>query len=206
MAQRVRLGRATDAASYRARARETQGALRDGHRPVAPDGASSGKSGVPHRSQSVGGLRSIGSGIGREPYPAPTLPVRGKASGIGNSGGSEDRAGRARDRRQVGSPGVRTGACEDLGVELWATRGTGRNLTDAGVPVRSVEELTGVADWFNGRVKTLHPAVFGGILAPRNAGGPGRALDPKAPRFRPRGRELLSVRTASARRPRSDRP
>jgi len=59
----------------------------------------------------------------------------------------------------------------ELKVELWATRGTGQNLSAAGVPVRSIEELTGVAAWFDGRVKTLHPAVFGGILAPRSPAG-----------------------------------
>jgi phosphoribosylaminoimidazolecarboxamide formyltransferase / IMP cyclohydrolase len=56
-------------------------------------------------------------------------------------------------------------------VELWATSGSRRALTDAGLEVRSVEELTGVDAWFGGRVKTLHPAVFGGILAPRTDAG-----------------------------------
>ena len=63
------------------------------------------------------------------------------------------------------------GGLADLGVELWATHGTRRSLAAAGVPVRSLEELTGVAGWFDGRVKTLHPAVFGGILAPRTPAG-----------------------------------
>jgi len=59
----------------------------------------------------------------------------------------------------------------DLGVELWATSGTRRTLEEAGCPVRSIEALTGVDAWFGGRVKTLHPAVFGGILAPRTTSG-----------------------------------
>jgi phosphoribosylaminoimidazolecarboxamide formyltransferase / IMP cyclohydrolase len=58
-----------------------------------------------------------------------------------------------------------------LGVELWATGGTGRALRSAGLTPRAVEDLTGVSDWFGGRVKTLHPAVFGGILAPRTLDG-----------------------------------
>ena len=58
-----------------------------------------------------------------------------------------------------------------LGIELWATGGTGRSLRSAGLSPRAVEDLTGVSDWFGGRVKTLHPAVFGGILAPRTADG-----------------------------------
>ena len=53
-----------------------------------------------------------------------------------------------------------------LGVELWATSGSRRALEAAGCSAQSVEELTGVDAWFGGRVKTLHPAVFGGILAP----------------------------------------
>jgi phosphoribosylaminoimidazolecarboxamide formyltransferase / IMP cyclohydrolase len=56
-------------------------------------------------------------------------------------------------------------------VELWATTGTRSALTGAGLPVGSAEELTGIADWFGGRVKTLHPAILGGILAPPGAEG-----------------------------------
>ncbi|MGI0129863.1 MAG: bifunctional phosphoribosylaminoimidazolecarboxamide formyltransferase/IMP cyclohydrolase [Thermoplasmata archaeon] len=59
----------------------------------------------------------------------------------------------------------------ELKVELWATRGTRRALSEANVPVGAAEELTGVADWFGGRVKTLHPALLGGILAPRTDDG-----------------------------------
>ncbi len=56
-------------------------------------------------------------------------------------------------------------------VELWATSGTRAALERARVEVRPLEELTGVGSWFHGRVKTLHPAVFGGILAPRTPEG-----------------------------------
>jgi phosphoribosylaminoimidazolecarboxamide formyltransferase / IMP cyclohydrolase len=59
----------------------------------------------------------------------------------------------------------------ELGVELWATGGTRAALTAAGVPVRAAEELTGIGAWFGGRVKTLHPALLGGILAPRTTEG-----------------------------------
>jgi phosphoribosylaminoimidazolecarboxamide formyltransferase / IMP cyclohydrolase len=58
-----------------------------------------------------------------------------------------------------------------LGVELWATSGTRRALEEAGCRVHAVEDLTGVDAWFGGRLKTLHPAVFGGILAPSTAEG-----------------------------------
>ncbi|MGA8664378.1 MAG: bifunctional phosphoribosylaminoimidazolecarboxamide formyltransferase/IMP cyclohydrolase [Thermoplasmata archaeon] len=59
----------------------------------------------------------------------------------------------------------------ELGVELWATGGTRTTLEKAGVPARSAEELTGIGAWFGGRVKTLHPALLGGILAPRTESG-----------------------------------
>jgi phosphoribosylaminoimidazolecarboxamide formyltransferase/IMP cyclohydrolase len=59
----------------------------------------------------------------------------------------------------------------DLRVELWATGGTRRTITDAGVLVGAAEDLTGVSAWFGGRVKTLHPALLGGLLAPRTEEG-----------------------------------
>ncbi|MGA8302135.1 MAG: bifunctional phosphoribosylaminoimidazolecarboxamide formyltransferase/IMP cyclohydrolase [Thermoplasmata archaeon] len=59
----------------------------------------------------------------------------------------------------------------ELRVELWATGGTRRSLAEAQVPVGAAEELTGISDWFGGRVKTLHPALLGGILAPRTESG-----------------------------------
>jgi phosphoribosylaminoimidazolecarboxamide formyltransferase / IMP cyclohydrolase len=58
-----------------------------------------------------------------------------------------------------------------LGIELWATSGTRKALADGGVTVRAAEELTGIAAWFGGRIKTLHPALLGGILAPRTEAG-----------------------------------
>jgi phosphoribosylaminoimidazolecarboxamide formyltransferase / IMP cyclohydrolase len=53
-------------------------------------------------------------------------------------------------------------------VELVSTGGTARALRDAGLPVRDVAELTGFPEMFDGRVKTLHPKVHGGILHVRN--------------------------------------
>ncbi len=51
------------------------------------------------------------------------------------------------------------------GVELIASGGTAKALADAGLPVKSVEDLTGLPSVLGGRVKTLHPAIHGGILA-----------------------------------------
>lgn len=53
------------------------------------------------------------------------------------------------------------------GLELVASGGTARQLADAGLAVRSIEEVTGFPEILGGRVKTLHPAVHGGILARR---------------------------------------
>jgi phosphoribosylaminoimidazolecarboxamide formyltransferase/IMP cyclohydrolase len=54
-----------------------------------------------------------------------------------------------------------------LGIELYATGGTYRALETAGIPVRPVADLTGFPEILGGRVKTLHPAIYGGILARR---------------------------------------
>jgi phosphoribosylaminoimidazolecarboxamide formyltransferase / IMP cyclohydrolase len=69
-----------------------------------------------------------------------------------------------------GLPGLAR-ALASLNVELWATSGTRKALVDGHVPVRPAEELTGVAAWFGGRIKTLHPAILGGVLAPRTDAG-----------------------------------
>jgi phosphoribosylaminoimidazolecarboxamide formyltransferase/IMP cyclohydrolase len=50
---------------------------------------------------------------------------------------------------------------------LVASGGTARALAEAGLPVRAVEEITGFPEILGGRVKTLHPAIHGGILARR---------------------------------------
>lgn len=53
----------------------------------------------------------------------------------------------------------------DAGVELVASGGTADALRNAGLPIMSVEDLTGLPSVLGGRVKTLHPAIHGGILA-----------------------------------------
>ena len=55
-----------------------------------------------------------------------------------------------------------------LGVELYATGGTERALSQASLPVHSLQELTGFPELLDGRVKTLHPHVHAGILARRD--------------------------------------
>src|SRR5919201_1635287 len=60
---------------------------------------------------------------------------------------------------------------EELGFELYSTGGTEGLLREAGVSVRGVQELTGFPEMLGGRVKTLHPAIHGGILALRDDPG-----------------------------------
>ena len=54
------------------------------------------------------------------------------------------------------------------GVELVSTGGTRRMLLEAGLPVTSVSDVTGFPEILDGRVKTLHPNVHGGILADKD--------------------------------------
>ncbi len=55
-----------------------------------------------------------------------------------------------------------------FGVELIATGGTRKALADAGLPVKDVADLTGFPEILDGRVKTLHPAIYAGLLAKRS--------------------------------------
>jgi phosphoribosylaminoimidazolecarboxamide formyltransferase/IMP cyclohydrolase len=62
-------------------------------------------------------------------------------------------------------------ALADLGVELVSTGGTAQLLRDSGLSVRDVAEVTGFPEMLDGRVKTLHPRIHGGILARRDVPG-----------------------------------
>ena len=64
-----------------------------------------------------------------------------------------------------------------LGVKIVSTGGTYKTLTEAGVPVTYVSEVTGFPEILDGRVKTLHPAIHGGILAKRSEPEHRKALD-----------------------------
>jgi phosphoribosylaminoimidazolecarboxamide formyltransferase / IMP cyclohydrolase len=85
--------------------------------------------------------------------------------------------GRVALRRALLSVSDRTGlpelaqALDRHSIELVATSGTRAALEPLHLRVRSAEELTGVGAWFGGRIKTLHPGLLGGILAPRTPEG-----------------------------------
>ena len=55
-----------------------------------------------------------------------------------------------------------------FGVELLSTGGTAKSLREAGLPVIDVADYTGAPELFEGRVKTLHPKVHGGLLQKRD--------------------------------------
>jgi phosphoribosylaminoimidazolecarboxamide formyltransferase/IMP cyclohydrolase len=57
---------------------------------------------------------------------------------------------------------------QSLEVELYATDGTREHLAQDGVEAKPVAELTGMAEFLDGQVKTFHPAIYGGILARRD--------------------------------------
>ncbi|MCV6733877.1 bifunctional phosphoribosylaminoimidazolecarboxamide formyltransferase/IMP cyclohydrolase, partial [Neisseria meningitidis] len=76
-------------------------------------------------------------------------------------------------KRALISLSDKTGAVEfaqtlhKLGVEILSTGGTAKLLADAGVPVIEVADYTGFPEMLDGRVKTLHPKIHGGILGRR---------------------------------------
>jgi len=81
---------------------------------------------------------------------------------------------RGRRRRALLSVHDKTGLVDfarglvEAGFELVSSGGTARVLAEAGLPVLPVEDVTGFPEMLGGRVKTLHPAIHGGILARRD--------------------------------------
>src|SRR3954471_9694409 len=59
-------------------------------------------------------------------------------------------------------------ALASRGIELYSTGGTERYLRDLGIPVQSITSLTNAPEVFDGRLKTLHPMVHGGLLYRRD--------------------------------------
>jgi phosphoribosylaminoimidazolecarboxamide formyltransferase/IMP cyclohydrolase len=82
--------------------------------------------------------------------------------------------GAVRVRRALLSVSDKTGIVDfarglvELDVEIVSTGGTARALADAGVPVRAIEQFTGFPEMMDGRVKTLHPRLYAGLLAVRD--------------------------------------
>jgi len=82
--------------------------------------------------------------------------------------------GQVQIRRALLSVSDKTGIVEfarglaELGVELVSTGGTAGTLADAGIPHRSITDFTGFPEIMDGRVKTLHPKLYAGLLAVRD--------------------------------------
>jgi phosphoribosylaminoimidazolecarboxamide formyltransferase / IMP cyclohydrolase len=82
--------------------------------------------------------------------------------------------GDVRVRRALLSVSDKTGIAEfgralrELGVEIISTGGTARALGEAGVELQRIEDFTGFPEIMDGRVKTLHPRLYGGLLARRD--------------------------------------
>jgi phosphoribosylaminoimidazolecarboxamide formyltransferase/IMP cyclohydrolase len=72
-----------------------------------------------------------------------------------------------------------------LGVEILSTGGTARALREASVPVKDVSDFTGFPEMLDGRVKTLHPLVHGGIL--------GRATEEHRKQMREHGIDAIDL-------------
>jgi len=85
-----------------------------------------------------------------------------------------DTGSTARVTRAIISVSDKTGlaefgqALQSLGIEIYSTGGTARFLSESGVSVKDVAEYTRFPEMMDGRVKTLHPLIFGGILARRD--------------------------------------
>jgi phosphoribosylaminoimidazolecarboxamide formyltransferase/IMP cyclohydrolase len=82
--------------------------------------------------------------------------------------------GEVRIARALLSVSDKTGIVEfarglaDLGIEIVSTGGTAGTLEEAGIPARSITDVTGFPEIMNGRVKTLHPKLYAGLLAVRD--------------------------------------
>jgi phosphoribosylaminoimidazolecarboxamide formyltransferase/IMP cyclohydrolase len=85
--------------------------------------------------------------------------------------------GGVRVRRALLSVSDKTGLADfarglvELGVEIVSTGGTAKALAEADVPVRAIEQFTGFPEMMDGRVKTLHPRLYAGLLAVRDDDG-----------------------------------
>lgn len=105
----------------------------------------------------------------------PRIPIRtGRTNGWGSwnkaSKREQDLSGIKKIRRALLSVTDKSGLVDfarvlaDFGVELVSTGGTARTLREAGLTAKDISDLTGFPEMLDGRVKTLHPKVHGGLL------------------------------------------
>jgi phosphoribosylaminoimidazolecarboxamide formyltransferase/IMP cyclohydrolase len=102
------------------------------------------------------------------------MPAEGDLVTSGAEGVERAAAGEVRVRRALISVSDKAGVAEfaaalaELGVELLSTGGTARELDRAGIASRPIEDFTGFPEMMDGRVKTLHPRLYAGLLARRD--------------------------------------
>src|SRR5438045_9193635 len=103
-------------------------------------------------------------------FPAGGLTMLGAIAGPADTTHPQE----VRVRRALLSVSDKRGLVElarglaDLGVEIVSTGGTARSLQEAGLEVRAIDDFTGFPEIMDGRVKTLHPQLHPGLLAPRD--------------------------------------
>src|SRR5437588_8692996 len=84
------------------------------------------------------------------------------------------RAGEVRVRRALLSVSDKRGLVDfarglsELGVEIVSTGGTAAELEQTGIPIRTIDDYTGFPEILDGRVKTLNPRIYAGLLAVRS--------------------------------------
>jgi len=102
------------------------------------------------------------------------MSLDGDVMSTGAAGVEPAAAGEVRLRRALLSVSEKRGIVDfarglvELGVEIVSTGGTSRELTAAGIAVRAIEDFTGFPEIMDGRVKTLHPRLYAGLLARRD--------------------------------------
>src|SRR3954471_115346 len=103
-------------------------------------------------------------------FPAAALTMLGPIAGPADTTHPQD----VRVRRALLSVSDKRGVVDfarglaELGVELVSTGGTAQELTEAGLHVRAIDDFTGFPEIMDGRVKTLHPKLYAGLLAVRS--------------------------------------
>jgi phosphoribosylaminoimidazolecarboxamide formyltransferase / IMP cyclohydrolase len=129
-------------------------------------------------------VRLIARGaVGLEPERPRRVRIRSIESGRDEAGSAALSAfdpiasGDVRVARALLSVSDKTGIVEfarglaDLDIEIVSTGGTAHQLAEAGIPVRPISDLTGFPEIMDGRVKTLHPKLYAGVLALRDDSG-----------------------------------
>jgi phosphoribosylaminoimidazolecarboxamide formyltransferase/IMP cyclohydrolase len=108
------------------------------------------------------------------PAPAAGGGASPEEAESGGAGLQRAAPGEVRVRRALLSVSDKRGIVElarglqELGIEIVSTGGTARALADAGVEARTIEDFTGFPELMDGRVKTLHPRLYAGLLARRD--------------------------------------